>query len=230
MEGKLGGSPLLNTMILALGAMIASFIGTTGASMILIRPIIRANSRRNRKTHVVVFFIFLVSNIGGVLTPVGDSPLFLGFLQGIDFFWTMRALWPQALFTAGVLLAIFFLIDSFLYWREDNSVSAATATMGLRVRGLVNIPLIAIAILGVVASGFWRPGVGFEVLGTRIELQTVMREFTMVLVGLASIWLTKPSLRAANDFEWEPIREIAYLFAGIFICIIPVMAMLHAGT
>jgi Na+/H+ antiporter NhaD/arsenite permease-like protein len=229
-DGRLGGSPLLNTMVLALGTMIASIIGTTGASMILIRPIIRANSDRKRKTHLVVFFIFLVSNVGGVLTPTGDPPLFLGYLEGIDFFWPMRALWPQAVFTAGVLLAIFFLIDSFLYWREESSASTQITTMALGIRGGVNIPLFAVALIAVIASGFWRPGIGYDVLGTSIELQNVIREFTMVLVGLASLWLTKPTVRAENGFEWEPIREVAYLFAGIFICIIPVMAMLHAGT
>jgi Na+/H+ antiporter NhaD/arsenite permease-like protein len=105
-EGKLNGSPLVNTTILALGTLSASIIGTTGASMILIQPLIRANCARSFNAHVVVFFIFLVSNIGGVLTPLGDPPLFLGFLQGIDFFWTTRALWPQALFASGLLLAI----------------------------------------------------------------------------------------------------------------------------
>ncbi|MGH6812724.1 MAG: sodium:proton antiporter [Methylocella sp.] len=229
-EGRLHGSPSVNTTILALGTVIASIIGTTGASMILIQPLIRANSARPFNAHVVVFFIFLVSNIGGVLTPLGDPPLFLGYLKGIDFFWTTRALWPQALFAAGVLLALFFLADSYFYRREESPPPAGTAAVKIRVSGLVNIGLIGIAILAIVASGFWRPGVGFEVLGTRIELQNLIREAVMVAVGLASLRLTNPSLRAANGFEWEPIREVAYLFAGIFICIIPVMAMLEAGA
>jgi Na+/H+ antiporter NhaD/arsenite permease-like protein len=179
---------------------------------------------------VVVFFIFLVANIGGVLTPVGDPPLFLGFLRGIDFFWATRALWPQALFASGVLLAIFFLVDSYFGWREEKPPPAGTAVVKLRVSGHVNIGLIGIAILAIVASGFWRPGIGFDLLGTRIELQNLIRELVMVSVGLASLRVTKPALRAANGFEWEPIREVAYLFAGIFICIIPVMAMLEAGA
>ncbi len=229
-EGRLNGSTLVNTTILALGTMIASIIGTTGASMILIRPLIHANSARSFNAHVVVFFIFLVSNIGGVLTPLGDPPLFLGFLRGIDFFWTARALWPQALFASGVLLAIFFLVDSYFYRREKSPPPAATAAVKLRVSGLAKIGLISIAILAIAASGFWRPGIGFEVLGTRIELQNLIRELIMVFVGLASMVLTSPCLRAQNGFEWEPIREVAYLFAGIFICIIPVMAMLEAGA
>jgi Na+/H+ antiporter NhaD/arsenite permease-like protein len=228
-EGRLNGSPPVNTTILALGTVIASIIGTTGASMILIQPLIRANRARAFNAHVVVFFIFLVSNIGGVLTPLGNPPLFLGFLRGIDFFWTVRALWPQALFASGVLLAIFFVVDSYFDRRQESPPPAGTAVK-LRVSGHVNIGLIGIAILAVAASGFWRPGIGFDLLGTRIELQNLIRELIMVFVGLASLRITNPGLRAANGFEWEPIREVAYLFAGIFICIIPVMAMLAAGA
>jgi Na+/H+ antiporter NhaD/arsenite permease-like protein/Tfp pilus assembly protein PilF len=230
-EGEPKGSPPVNTTILALGTMLASFIGTTGASMVLIRPLIRANKARPFNAHVVVFFIFLVSNIGGALTPLGDPPLFLGYLQGVDFFWTTRALWPPTLFTAGVLLVTFFLIDSYLYRREERHQSIeAVPRIRLRVGGLVNIGLIGIAVLAIVASGVWHPAIGFDVFGTRIELQNLIRELIMVLVGLASLHLTSQSVRAANGFEWEPIREVAYLFAGIFICIIPVMAMLQAGT
>jgi Na+/H+ antiporter NhaD/arsenite permease-like protein len=229
-EGRLNGSPAVNTMILAIGAALASIIGTTGASMILIRPLIVANNERRFNAHVVVFFIFLVSNIGGVLTPLGDPPLFLGFLQGIDFFWTARALWPAALFVVGVLLLLFFLVDSYFYRREESPPRGNAGAAKLRVTGLANIGLIGVAILAIVASGVWRPGIGFDALGTRIELQNLIRESIMVLVGLASLYLTRPHLRAANGFEWEPIKEVAYLFGGIFICIIPVMAMLHAGT
>lgn len=228
-EGNLKGTPLVNTSVLAFGTLIAGIIGTTAASMILIRPLLRANGARTRKAHVVVFFIFLVSNIGGVLTPLGDPPLFLGFLRGVDFFWPARTLWPQTLFAAGVLLAVFFLTDAYFYRREEKPRFTQPAAMKLRVKGLANLALIGAAVSAIVASGFWRPGVAFEVLGTRIELQNLVRELAMILVGVASLLVTKPGLRAANGFEWEPIREVAILFAGIFICIIPVMAMLHAG-
>ena len=230
LEGKLNGSPMVNTTILAFGAAIANIIGTTGASMILVRPLIRANRARPFNAHVVVFFIFLVSTIGGVLTPLGNPPLFLGYLRGIDFFWTTYALWPQALFTVGILLVIFFLVNSYFYRREESPPPAGTASGKLRVRGLANIGLMGIAVLAIIASGLWRPGIGFDLLGTRIELQNLIRELIMVFVGLASLRITNPGLRAANGFEWEPIKEVAYLFAGIFICIIPVMAMLEAGA
>lgn len=225
-KGPLNASPAVNGAILAFGAAIASVIGTTGASMILIRPLIRANAGRSRNAHVVVFFIFLVSNIGGALTPLGDPPLFLGFLHGVDFFWTAQRLWPQTLFAVGALLAAFFLIDSFLFRREAPRASQAAP---LAASGLVNVALIGVAIAAIVASGLWRPGIGFTFLGTRIELQNILREGVMVGVTLASLALTDKSARAENGFDWEPIREVAFLFAGIFVAIIPVAAMLQAG-
>jgi Na+/H+ antiporter NhaD/arsenite permease-like protein len=228
-EGKLNGTPLVNTMILALGTLLASIIGTIGASMILIRPLLRANGVRNYNGHVVVFFVFLVSNIGGVLTPLGNPPLFLGYLHGVNFYWTTRALWPQAMFAVGVLLTVFFIIDSYYYGREERPLLGQSAAMTRRITGLANLALIGVAVSAIVASGFWRPGFGFEIFGTRIDLQNLVRELVMILVGFASLLLTKPERRAANGFEWEPIREVAILFAGIFVCIIPVMAMLHAG-
>ncbi len=226
-EGSFKGSPIVNTGILAFGAAIASIIGTTGASMILIRPLIRANQGRSFNAHVVAFFIFLVSNIGGALTPLGDPPLFLGFLHGVDFFWTTQRLWPETLFAVGVLLGVFFLIDVHFARREGPRPDRPLVP--LRVTGLVNLALIGAAIAAIVASGIWRPGIGWTLLGTRIELQNVVREAAMVAVAIASLLLTNRAARADNGFDWEPIREVAYLFAGIFIAIIPVMAMLQAG-
>ncbi len=229
-SGKLAGTPFVNTTILCVGAAMASWIGTTGASMILIRPLIRANAGRKFNAHVVVFFIFLVSNIGGALTPLGDPPLFLGFLHGVDFFWTTRALFPHTLFAVTVLLLVFLVLDCLLFLREKPGLDTLADESSLRVRGLVNLGLIAIAILAIVTSGIWRPGITFELFGTRLELQDAVRELVMVGVGLASLAVTQESNRTANGFDWEPIKEVAYLFAGIFICIIPVMAMLQAGT
>jgi Na+/H+ antiporter NhaD/arsenite permease-like protein len=228
--GKLAGTPFVNTTILGVGAAIASWIGTTGASMILIRPLIRANAGRRFNAHVIVFFIFLVANIGGALTPLGDPPLFLGFLHGVEFFWTTRALWPQTLFAVWILLLVFLALDCALFLRDRTGLEAGADDRGLRVRGLVNLALIGIAILAIVTSGIWRPGIAFELLGTRLELQNILREAVMVGVGLASLALTHDDSRAHNGFDWEPIKEVAYLFAGIFVCIIPVMAMLQAGA
>jgi len=226
-EGLSDGSPGRNTLTLALGAAMASFIGTIGASMILIWPLLVANASRVHKAHIVVFFIFLVSNIGGALMPLGNPPLFLGFLKGVDFFWTLRHLWPATVFTVTILLFVFFLLDCHFDRRE---IGVRPLVKGkLRLRGAINLWLIFVAILAIVISGIWRPGLGFEVLGTRVELQNLLRESLMVLVGLASFALTDPRLRATNRFDWEPIREVAYLFAGIFITMVPMMAMLRAG-
>ncbi|ACK50736.1 Citrate transporter [Methylocella silvestris BL2] len=227
-DSAIKATPAINCAILAIGSVCASLIGTTGASMILVRPLIRANAGRPYNAHVLVFFIFLVSNIGGALTPLGDPPLFLGFLHGVDFFWTAKHLWPETLFAVSALLAAFFVVDSY-FLRQETPDAGPRPPFAVKASGLVNVGLIAIAICAIVLSGLWRPGLGVDVLGTRIELQNIVREAVMVAVALASLALTNKSTREANGFDWEPIREVAYLFAGIFICIIPVMAMLKAG-
>ena len=228
--GNLHGSPALNTGLLAFGTVLASLIGTTGASMVLIRPLIRANDNRQRNVHVVVFFIFLVSNIGGALTPLGDPPLFLGFLRGVDFFWTTRALAAETLFAAGVLLAVFFALDAYLYRREGTVKSDPTPDdERLRLRGVVNLGLLAALVGVIVLSGFWKPGVSLHVYTVELQLQNLVRDGAMVALALLSLALTSKRNRAANDFNWRPIIEVAKLFAGIFVCLVPVAAALGAG-
>ena len=228
--GNLRGSPLLNTGLLAFGTVIASVVGTTGASMVLIRPLIRANDSRRRNVHVVVFFIFLVSNIGGSLTPLGDPPLFLGFLRGVDFFWTTRVLAAETLFAAGVLLALFFVLDTYLYRREGGAPRDPTPDDGrIRLRGSVNLLLLAILIGFIVLSGVWKPGVSVGAFGVELPLQNFVREGAMVVLAGSSLVLTSKRNRAANDFTWAPIVEVAKIFAGIFVCLVPVAAALGAG-
>jgi Na+/H+ antiporter NhaD/arsenite permease-like protein len=230
LRGNLHGSPALNVGLLAVATLMASVIGTTGAAMVFIRPLLRANDNRRHNVHVVIFFIFLVANIGGSLTPIGDPPLFLGFLRGVDFTWTLSHLWPETLFASAVLLAIFFALDLTLYRREGVVRPDPTPDSPLHVTGLVNLGLIFVAIAAIVVSGAWKPGIGLEILGTRVELQNLLREATMILVGVASVVLTKSAEREHNGFEWGPIVEVAQIFAAIFVTIIPVMAMLHAGA
>jgi Na+/H+ antiporter NhaD/arsenite permease-like protein len=179
--------------------------------------------------HVVVFFIFLVSNIGGSLTPIGDPPLFLGFLRGVSFGWTLTHLWPETLFTCVVLLGLFFVIDSWLYKKEGVVAPDPTPDSKLSVTGLTNLILIGFAVGAVVLSGTWKPGISFEIYGTKLELQNLVREAVMIAVTLASLALTRKADRKLNGFEWGPIEEVAKLFAAIFITIVPVMAMLAAG-
>ncbi|WP_246570648.1 sodium:proton antiporter [Bradyrhizobium liaoningense] len=226
--GDIKGTPAANVGILALGTLGASIVGTTGAAMILIRPLIRANRLRRHNAHVVIFFIILVANVGGALSPLGDPPLFVGFLHGVDFFWTTRTIWLQTALVAGLLLAIFAVID---VWRFRSEPPPTDTSRGepLRIRGLVNLVLIAAIVASLLASAMWRPGIAFDVLGTRLDLEDLVRNLVLLAIAALSVWLTPDEHRQANGFTWEPIREVAKLFAGIFVAIIPVIAMLNAG-
>ena len=224
--GTLRGSPLVNAGILVLGTAMASIVGTTGAAMILVRPLIRANAARKNNVHVVIFFIFLVANIGGALSPLGDPPLFVGFLRGVDFFWTTTNLAYETAIVAVLVLGLFLALD---IWLARSEPKSAVASEPLRLRGLINLPLIACVIGAILLSAAWKPGIDVDVYGTRIALQNLARDGALVVIALGSLWLTPEEHRNANDFTWEPIAEVAKLFAGIFVCIIPVLAMLEAG-
>ncbi len=230
-KGNLHGSPLLNTSILAIGAVAASFMGTTGASMLLIRPLIRANDNRQHKTHVFVFFIFIVSNAGGSLTPLGDPPLFLGFLKGVDFFWTVKYIFPETLFMVGSLLAIFYAMDSYFYHKREELLKfdPTPDSKGIGFDGQVNFILLFCIMGLVLMSGTWKPGVNFNVLGTDVGLQGIVRDVGLIAVTMLSLKITASSVHEANQFSWAPMQEVAKLFAGIFLTIVPVIAMLKAG-
>ena len=230
-RGNLHGSPGLNTGLLAIGGLLASIMGTTGASMLLIRPLIRANDNRRHKAHVVVFFIFIVSNVGGSLTPLGDPPLFLGFLKGVEFFWTTWHLLPDTAFVMLCLLGIFFVLDRFYYRNEGvMPVDPTPDTRGVRFEGQVNFALLAVVLGLVLLSGLWKSPVVFDVAGTPVGLPGLVRDVGLVGVTLLSLALTKRDVHEANQFGWGPMLEVAKLFAGIFLTIVPVIAMLRAGT
>ncbi len=226
--GDIKGTPATNLGILALGTLGASIVGTTGAAMILIRPLIRANRPRRHNAHVVVFFIILVANVGGALSPLGDPPLFVGFLHGIDFFWTTRTIWLQTAIVALLLLAIFVVVDVWRF-RSEPLPDEDGPPEPLRIRGLVNLVLIAAIIGSLLASAAWKPGIAFDILGTKLVLEDLARNLALLAIAALSVWLTPDEHRQANGFTWEPIREVAKLFAGIFVAIIPVIAMLNAG-
>lgn len=231
-RGNLHGSPGLNTTILAIGAVLASLMGTTGASMLLIRPLIRANDNRRHTAHVVVFFIFIVSNAGGSLTPLGDPPLFLGFLKGVDFFWTVGHIFPETLFLVGTLLAIFFALDSWYYHRREEVLKADPTpdTPAIGFDGKVNFALLGAVVALVLVSGFWKSPVVFNLAGTEVGLPGIVRDAGLVIVTFLSLWLTPGKVHEDNQFGWGPMQEVAKLFAGIFLTIIPVIAMLKAGA
>ncbi len=229
--GHLSGTPAVNFTILVIGTLLASVVGTTGAAMILIRPLIGANRNRPRNVHVVVFFIILVANIGGALSPLGDPPLFIGFMRGVDFLWPVQHLWLQTAIVAALVLAIFVILDTWFHRRERQAAeSQPVDPVRIRLHSLINVPLIALIVAGILMSGLWNPGVTFEIYGSWLELQNVLRDLALVGIALVSLWLTPDEHREANGFTWEPMREVAKLFAGIFITIVPVLAMLDAGS
>lgn len=230
-RGNLHGSPMLNTGLLAIGAVLASVMGTTGASMLMIRPLIRANDNRIYRTHIVVFFIFIVANAGGSLTPLGDPPLFLGFLKGVDFFWTVKHIFPETVFLLGSLLALFCAIDAWLYRREGVlPVDPTPDTPRIGFDGRFNFLLLACIVGLVLLSGVWKTSVVFHVQGIDIGLPGLVRDVGLLAVTVVSLKLTPALVHEANQFSWGPMQEVAKLFAGIFLTIVPVIAMLKAGV
>ncbi|HUK14631.1 MAG TPA: sodium:proton antiporter [Thermoanaerobaculaceae bacterium] len=229
-RGTLRGSPAVNAALLATGTLLASVIGTTGASVLLIRPLLRANRGRRHRAHTVVFFIFLVANIGGSLTPLGDPPLFLGFLAGVPFGWTL-SLWRETLLVGGAVLAVFVVLDTRLWRREGAAArrAGAAAREPLRIAGLVNLLFLAGVVLAIAGSGAWHPG-EVALLGVRQGAQNLARD-ALLLAMLAASWLATPRrLREENGFTWAPMREVAILFAAIFVTMLPPLEMLRAGA
>ena len=210
LKGDLKATPEVNTMFLLVGAVLANFIGTTGASMLLIRPLLQTNSERRHTLHVPIFFIFLVSNIGGLLTPLGDPPLFMGFIKGVPFFWTLRLLPMWAVMVGGVLL-MFYLFDSYQYRKEESRdlIRDRRRVVPLHMTGTINFLWIA----GVIAGMF---------------LPFPHREGVFILMSVTSLLTTKRQCRTDNKFTYNPILEVAILFAGIFITMVPALLILNA--
>ena len=226
-KGTLKGTTAVNTIILLIGTIMASIIGTTGASMLLIRPILRSNGWRVYKVHTIVFFIFLVSNIGGAMTPLGDPPLFLGFLHGVPFFWTMHLL-PEMAFASIILLALYFILDSYYYKKESPTAVPDAEFEPLKIEGSRNFFFLAGIIGAVLFSGSIKLG-EINIFGVQQTIENLVKDALLILMGIASLIFTKQEVRKGNDFSWAPILEVAYLFAGIFITIIPALAILKAG-
>jgi len=232
-KGSLSGTPLSNAALLAAGTFLSSIMGTTGASMLLIRPLLNAIGHRRYKVHTLVFFIFLVANIGGSLTPLGDPPLFLGFLKGVSFFWTTTHIFAEMLFASAVLLILYFIVDAQLYIREGRPGSSLKGQKGkasLSIEGGINLVLLIGVIGGVLMSGIWNPGIVLQTGHAEIALQDLVRDLLLLALAGLSLLLTSKETRKLNDFSWEPIKEVAKLFFGIFVTMIPAIAMLKAGS
>lgn len=228
LRGSLAGTPIVNTSILGIGGLLASFIGTTGASMLLIRPLLRANERRTHRVHLVIFFIFIVSNGAGMLTPLGDPPLFLGFLRGVPFFWTLQLILPWLLVN-GVLLVFFHLLDMTLSGKEERErPGAPTAELQqvrepLRIEGSLNF-LWLLGVIGVIyAMGKYGPAIS-----PNHDVQAAVQVGGMLGMAALSLALTPRAVREANRFGWHPIVEVAALFIGIFITMVPALKFLEA--
>jgi Na+/H+ antiporter NhaD/arsenite permease-like protein len=219
-SGSLNGTPLANTCLMGLGAVLASFIGTTGASVLLVRPLLRANQSRVNKAHIVIFFIFVVSNCGGLLTPLGDPPLFMGFMKGVPFLWTMEHLWQQWLVVNVVLLAIFHVWDEIIFAREEkerpgSQLEEVMKHEPLAIRGGLNFLFLAGVVAAVYGKGHfdWPWGV---------------QEAIMALMAVLAYLTTAPANREGNKFTFSPIIEVAVLFLGIFVTMAPALQILNA--
>ncbi|UCF95617.1 MAG: sodium:proton antiporter [Desulfobacterales bacterium] len=229
LRGTLRGTPSVNVVILSLGTLLASWMGTTGAAMLLIRPFLRANSYRKNRTFMVVFFIFLVANVGGSLTPLGDPPLFLGFLHGVSFFWTFRIM-PHMLTVVITLLVIYFILDSYYYRKEGVAAPPeAGVKEPLKLEGTSNFIFLAGIVGSVLMSGVVDWG-EVNTLGVHRAVQDWVRDGLLIAMGILSLVTTPVSVREDNEFTWFPILEVAYLFIGIFITMIPCLLILKAGS
>ena len=239
LEGDLAGSPRVNTILLLFGTLLSSWVGTTGASMLMVRPMIKMNSWRKRKRHIMVFFIFLVSNIGGCLTPIGDPPLLMGFARGIPFFWSLR-LFPVMLFNMAILLIVFYFVDMKAYRKdiaEGRKPDISKPGTEIHIRGLHNLIFLVMIVAAVILSGTL-PGtplfqndqgavLGIPVFGEIVLTYPALIEIVIILAAaFLSFKTTNESVRKANHFTWGAIKEVAVLFVGIFITMQPALMLL----
>ena len=221
LRGALAGTPAVNAAFLGIGALLASVVGTTGASALLIRPLLRANARRAHTRHLVILFIFIVANGGGMLTPLGDPPLFLGFLRGVPFSWTLRLVGPWALVN-GALVALFVLLDRHFFARESAAARAPSpSTERLAVEGRWNLLWLG----GVVATVFLVGAFGERLGGPTVR--ALVQISALVALTALSILTTPRAVHDANRFSWAPILEVAVVFVGVFVTMVPALAFLE---
>lgn len=239
-KGLIAGTTRNNVVMLLIGTVLASWIGTTGSAMLLVRPVLRANAWRKNKAHIVIFFIFLVANIGGCLTPLGDPPLFLGYLRGVPFFWTMQHIWPLLLLNTVVLCAVFALIDRHFVKKEAQEGRSPADLLApgekaepVRIEGAHNFIFIAIIVVAVILNGTLSDMSQTVRVHLFDDIYLGLNFFVQIgLIALAavlSLATTPKSCREHNEFEYGPIAEVAKLFIGIFITMIPALILLRAN-
>ena len=228
-RGAPHGTPGVNTALLAISTAVSSCIGTPGASMLMLRPLLRANRHRARSAHIYVFYIFLVCNIGGALTPLGNPPLFLGYLRGVPFFWPVVHLFVPTVTVAVSVLAVFYAVDRYFYGRHPKSGETLTEIEKLSVAGSVNLLLLLGAALTMMLRTFWTLPGALDLLGVRWSFDDILADALFLVLGVLSLRLTHPATRQENEFVWTPILEVSILFAGIFVTLVPVDAIMAAG-
>lgn len=242
LEGDLAGSPRINALFLAIGTLLSSCIGTTGASMLMVRPMIKMNSWRRRKSHIMIFFIFLISNIGGCLTPIGDPPLLMGFMRGVPFFWSLH-LFSMLIFNMVVLISIFMLLDRHFYRidiSQGRKPDISKPGIRLKLKGAHNIIFIVIIVVAVILSGYLPSlpafqnelgeTIGFLIIGeVKLTLPAIIEMALILMAAYLSYRTTNPEIRTSNHFTWGAIKEVAILFIGIFITMQPALMILKAN-
>jgi Na+/H+ antiporter NhaD/arsenite permease-like protein len=228
LKGDLVGNPRLNTFILLIGALLASWLGTTGAAILLIRPLISANSWRIHRVHTIIFFIFIVANIAGSLTPIGNPPLLMGFISKVPFFWPISRLITPTAISCLILLVVYYLMDSYLYTKEIERPEPKTHK-ALSLTGGWNF-LLLIGVIGAVLISSQDLGTAFIFMAVPMPTSELIEIFAMIAITLISIKITREETREANFFTWHPIIEVGKIFAAIFICMAPLIAMLRAGA
>ena len=221
-----GKGPVFNTMFLFFGSLLAGWIGTTGAAMLLIRPFLRANAGRKYKVHLVFFFIFLVANIGGAATPLGDPPLFIGFLKGVDFFWFIQHLSPILFGTTFVLCLLFFVVDTILFKKETGHFQTIRDNISFEIKGAKNLFFLALVLFTVIICQFKG---SFEIFGESYNYSSVCRNVILLLIAALSLKFTQKRIREENGFNFAPIREVAEFFIAIFITVAPILSILSKG-
>lgn len=228
-HGTFSGSPRVNLLILLVGSALSSWIGTTGAAVLLIRPLLQANMWRMYKVHTIVFFIFLVGNIGGTLTPVGNPPLLMGFIKKVDFFWPTLRLLPSTFFAVAVLLAVYYAVDTYIFRREPPRPYVSPEEERFSIEGKRNLALVPL----IVAAAFFssvEAGTAFVVHHVDVPVSHLVEVSVLLGITFVSVAITRRETREKNNFTWGPIQEVAKLFAGIFITMAPLIAMLQAGS
>lgn len=226
---RLKRCPLTNTLFLFSGSMVAGWIGTTGASALLIRPFLRLNNGRETKVHLVLFFIFLVSNIGGVASPIGDPPLFMGYLEGVDFFWFIKHMFWHLIATVAAVCLIFFVVDTYLWKKYDYDMPkrAESSDQSITILGKRNIALLFAILVCLVTCNF---DGGFTICQhVEIKYSAILRDSLLLIISLLSIKISSPAVRKKNEFSYDPIIEVAETFIAIFITVSPLLEMLSLG-